>query len=87
MPLNIDVDRLKGLAVSETGLIFDPSTGSIFTTNNTGAFLFTALKDGKDINEIKESIVNEYEVDDNTAELDILDFINQLTNCGVVKNV
>ncbi len=70
---------LKNLAISETGLIFDPSTGSIFTSNTTGVQILMALKEGKEADEIKESLVEDFEVDPNKAEMDIQDFLNQLT--------
>jgi 3-isopropylmalate dehydratase small subunit len=70
---------LKDLAISETGLIFDPSTGSIFTANTTGVQILMAMKEGKDAAQIKASLVEEFEVDANKAEIDIQDFLNQLT--------
>jgi len=81
-----NANRLKELAISETGLIFDPSTGSIFTANGTGVQILLALKEGKDAAQIKESLVKEFDVDGNTAEMDIQDFLNQLSTSGFVKS-
>jgi len=78
--------RLKELAISETGLIFDPSTGSIFTANATGVAILMAIKEGKDIATIKGCLMEEFEVNENTAELDIQDFLNQLSTTGFVKS-
>ena len=81
-----DAHRLKELAISETGLVFDPSTGSIFTANTTGVAILTALKEGKEPAQIKALLVEEFEVNENTAELDIQDFLTQLSSTGLVNS-
>jgi len=40
----ISADRLKQLAVSDTGFIFDPQTGQSFTVNKTGHLVLAMLK-------------------------------------------
>lgn len=42
--LRIKADRLKQLAVSDTGFIFDPVTGQSFTVNTTGRLVIEMLK-------------------------------------------
>lgn len=69
---------LKNIAISEAGLIFDPSTGSIFTSNATGILILMALKAGKEAAQIKESLVEDFEVESIKAEMDLQDFLNQL---------
>ncbi len=81
-----NASRLKELAISETGLVFDPSTGSIFTANATGVQILMALKEGKSPAQIKTSLMDEFEVSENTAEMDIQDFLNQLSTSGFVKS-
>ncbi len=81
-----NLNRLKELAISETGLIFDPSTGSIFTANATGVQILMALKEEKDTAQIKEALMNEFEVNENTVEMDIQDFLTQLSTSGFVKS-
>jgi hypothetical protein len=81
-----NASRLKELAISETGLVFDPSTGSIFTANVTGVHILMALKEAKDVAQIKVALMNEFEVSENTAEMDIQDFLNQLSTSGFVKS-
>jgi hypothetical protein len=43
------VDRLLGLAVSQTGFIFDPQTGQSFSVNHTGLAALEALRRGESI--------------------------------------
>ena len=37
-------DRLRQLAVSDTGFVFDPQTGQSFTVNATGRLVLDCLK-------------------------------------------
>lgn len=84
MPL--DTKKLKELAISESGLIFDPSTGVIYTSNPVGMLIINALKEGKDRNEIMNHIKENFEVDDGMAEKDLFDFTNQLISNGLIKD-
>jgi hypothetical protein len=84
MPPN--VSRLKDLAISETGLIFDPGTGSIFTSNATGVAILMAMKEGKNTEQLIASLLNTFEVNENTAELDVQDFLNQLSSAGFAQS-
>ncbi|MBI5326792.1 MAG: PqqD family protein [Deltaproteobacteria bacterium] len=81
----MDIQKLKDLAVNESGLIFEPSTGYIFTSNTTGILIINSLKDGKDTSEIKKIVVDTYDINEDIAEKDIFDFISNLANCGLIK--
>lgn len=80
----MDARRLKDLAINESGLIFEPSTGYVFSSNPTGILIINALKEGRDINEIKHTIAGVYDVEDNTVEKDIFDFLGQLATYGLI---
>lgn len=41
----INPQRLKQLAISETGFVFDPQTGQSFTVNSTGQLVLGCLKE------------------------------------------
>ncbi|MCW3082983.1 MAG: hypothetical protein JWP12_349 [Bacteroidetes bacterium] len=68
----------KNIAISESGFIFDPSTGNSFTTNPIGLEILQLIKEGREQNEIKKHITAGYHVDDNTFEKDFYDFISTL---------
>lgn len=46
--------------------------------NETGAFLFKQLKENKNEEELLSLLLNEYEIDENTAKKDLDIFIHQL---------
>lgn len=68
----------KNIAISDSGFVFNPSTGDSFTTNPIGLELIRMLKSGKPKSEIKSYILNTYSTDDATFEKDFYDFVNML---------
>ncbi len=70
--------KVKHLAISEDGFIFDPTTGNSFTTNETGLFILRMLREGKTPEEIVKALSAEYDVDEGEAERDVLDFMEKL---------
>jgi hypothetical protein len=69
---------LKDVALSETGLVFNPVTGESFSANPIGIGILNSLREGKSNVQICEQLVAEFNVDAATAERDILDFMNLL---------
>jgi hypothetical protein len=70
---------IKGnIALSENGFVFNPSTGDSFTLNHTGKEVLTMIKNGKNIDEIVDIMIGNYDVDRVTLERYLEDFINEL---------
>ncbi|SDC99331.1 PqqD family protein [Williamwhitmania taraxaci] len=71
--------EIKGnIALSENGFVFNPTTGDSFTLNNTGKVVLSLIKEGKSIEQIKEQMKGDYEVDEVTLERYLVDFVNDL---------
>jgi len=71
---------IKGnIALSENGFVFNPSTGDSFTMNNTGKEVMMLIKEGKNIHQISELMIEKYEVDKMTLERYLVDFVNELS--------
>jgi len=66
------------LAISDSGFIFDPSTGQTYTTNETGLDIFRMLKEEKSLQDILQFIGTEYDIEDDTALRDVTQFLSQL---------
>ncbi len=62
------------LAISESGFLFNPSSGESFTVNPVGAEIIELLKDGKNEEQILEALLKTYEIDSKTLQKDLLDF-------------
>jgi PqqD family protein of HPr-rel-A system len=78
-------EALKNLALSDTGFVFDPTTGNTYTLNETGLAIVRLLKIDKTKEDIIQSIISEYEVDSDEIERDYSDMIIQLTELGLYK--
>jgi len=68
----------KNIAVSDSGFIFNPGTGDSFSTNPIGIKIINMLKEQKDDEAIKTVIVEEYNVEVASFEMDFNDFMNML---------
>ena len=68
----------KNIAISETGFIFNPLTGDSFSVNETGLFLLHMLQEGRDSESILEVFRETFELDKNSAEMDLSDFFSML---------
>lgn len=68
----------KNIAISESGFVFDPTSGESFSLNPIGAEIIELLKQETPFTEIRNIMLNKYEVDDNSFEKYYYDFINML---------
>jgi superfamily II helicase len=71
---------IKGnIALSDNGFVFNPSTGDSFTMNKTGKEVIMLIKEGQDLSQISQSLLEKYDVDSNTLERYLSDFVNDLS--------
>lgn len=68
----------KNVAISESGYIFNPSTGESFSVNPTGIEIFNLLKSEKSFDEISGIFLKKYNTEKDTFEKDYNDFIGVL---------
>ncbi len=76
----MNTDKLSVLAISDSGFLFDPTTGHSFTTNSVGIEIIEFLKKGLENQEIIDELFEQYDVSENELEIDIMDFIHNLKN-------
>ena len=77
--------RLKTLAVSDTGFVFDPTTGATFTLNETGRAVIRLLKDGNSRYQIRERLLSEYDCQADQLDRDLDYFFAQLSGHGLYQ--
>ena len=68
----------KNIALSDTGFLFNPSTGDSYSTNPIGLDIIRELKDGSSPKEVLKFILEKYEVEESRIEKDLGDFIEML---------
>ncbi len=75
----------SNIAVSETGFVFDPTSGESYSINPVGQEILHQLKDGKSIEEISTMITGEYEIDAASFEKYYYDFIGMLRQFQLIE--
>lgn len=76
----------KNIATSETGFIFNPTTGDSYSANPVATEILKLLKQGTTISSMKEHILDTYEVEPQRLEQDLDDFINQLKEANFLTS-
>ena len=80
----MELNKIKNLALSETGFLFDPSTGNTFTLNESAVFILKSLKNGLQQQQIAEALAGEFEVSATQALEDVSDAFVQLREAGLI---
>jgi len=78
------IHKLKDLAVSDTGFVFDPYTGTTFSTNATGKCILDALKEGLSRSELMSRLEEGFNTHEDDLQRDVDDFLHQLRKHGLV---
>ena len=76
--------RLRDLAVSETGFVFDPYSGATFSLNASALCLLRGLKEGLDREELLARLEELFDVTDADLSRDIDEFLELLRYNGVL---
>ncbi|NUM33637.1 MAG: PqqD family protein [Candidatus Brocadiae bacterium] len=77
--------RLKQIAISDSGFIFNPLNGDMFQANSTGLFLLEQCKQQKSIEDILSAFVEEFDVEKIEAEKDFDLFLKQIAIYGIIE--
>ncbi|MEI6523475.1 MAG: PqqD family protein [Bacteroidia bacterium] len=76
----------KNIALSDTGFLFNPSTGDSYSTNPIGLDIIRELKEGSSPKEVLKFIMEKYEVEESRIEKDLGDFIDMLKSFQLMDN-
>jgi len=74
----------KNVAISESGLLFNPVTGESFSLNPMGIEILNMLREEKDPDQISETILDKYSTDQTTFAKDFFDFISILEHLNLL---
>lgn len=75
----------QSIAISESGFVFNPSTGESFNVNNVGQRILMLLKNDISQEEISEVLINEFKSDRLTIEKDLQEFLSMLTQFQLLE--
>jgi hypothetical protein len=74
----------KNIAISDSGFVFNPATGDSFTTNSIGQEILQHLRDGRQLPEIVDTLVERYSSDRDTIDKDTAEFLLTLRHNKMV---
>lgn len=77
----------KNIALSESGFIFDPSTGDSYSVNQTGSKIIEFLKEGLSEDQIIEKLNETFNSDKEQLQKDLDDFLLHLKQLKMIENV
>lgn len=83
----MDHPRIRDLAISGTGFVFDPHTGATFSANETGLTILRALAEGLDRSAIADRLREQFEVEGPELERDLSDFLLQLRRDELLESL
>lgn len=58
---------------------------SVYTLNETGAFLWEQIDGKKSVKDLIEALVNEYDIDVDTASGDVMSFIEEMSKYLIIR--
>ena len=76
----------KNIAISDSGLVFNPVNGESFSVNPIGVEIISRLREGKSSGEINKEILDRYSVDKDTIDKDLQDFIGILVHHNIIES-
>lgn len=68
----------KNIALSESGFVFDPSTGDSYSLNEQAQDIVRLMNEEKSVEEITEFMTGEYDIDKTGFEKYYYDFMGML---------
>ncbi len=75
----------NNLILNDKGFLFNPETGNSFSFNQAGLFIIGLLRTGKTYSEIKRAAAKKYEIDADSFEKDLNDFVSQLKGFNLLS--
>ncbi|WP_437744828.1 HPr-rel-A system PqqD family peptide chaperone [Sorangium sp. So ce302] len=77
--------RLKELALSDTGFVFDPASGATFTVNPTGLCALNAMKEGLSREEVAARLRERFDIRGGDPARDVGEFLELLRQHGLLS--
>lgn len=77
--------RMKDVAISDSGFLFDPVTGLTFSVNPTGRFIMERLREGLEGDGVVDALKEAFDVNDrDDLSRDLKEFVGLLREQGIL---
>jgi len=77
----------KNIAISDTGFIFNPTTGDSYSINQVGQEILAYLGEDKSKDEIVSLMTSEYDIDAPSFEKYFFDFLSMLRQFELLDEI
>jgi hypothetical protein len=85
VPENVFLMKIdKNIAISESGLIFNPVNGESFSVNPVGLEIIRMIREETPVDEICRVILERFTVDASSFDKDFHDFVSRLKQHGLI---
>jgi PqqD family protein of HPr-rel-A system len=82
----LDASRLRDLAISDSGFVFDPLTGYTYSVNDTALKIVRLLKEGAQPDAVAADLAAAFEIEpEDDLARDVDEFISRLREQGLVR--
>ena len=76
----------KNIALSESGFVFDPTTGDSYSLNQEAREVVRLMNEGKELSQITDYMVSIYNVERNDFEKYFFDFTSMLRQFRLLED-
>lgn len=76
----------KNIALSDSGFLFNPSTGDSYSVNPIGLEILKLLQESKSDSDIIRAVTANFMIDNDTVEKDLYDFKNLLSGFKLIES-
>ena len=70
--------------IDDDVVVLDLKSSQYFTISGSGVFLFDRLAEGATEDELVQAVLAEYDVEPDVARADVVEFVQKLTDAGLV---
>lgn len=84
--IRASADQISAKLDADTAILHFTS-GTYFGLDEVGGFIWNTLQEPVRVSELRDSVVDEFDVDVSTAESDLLQFLEDLAGKGLVEVV
>ncbi|MCA9603869.1 MAG: PqqD family protein [Myxococcales bacterium] len=67
------------------GVVILQKAAEVLVTNECGARILELLVEGRPVGQVVDIVCDEYEIDEKTANADIVQFVDELMNAGAIR--
>jgi len=75
----------KHIAISDSGVVYNGSTGDSFSINPIGIDILNQIKNQKSAQEIKQALLEKYDATEERIDGDLYDFIVHLRQLNLLE--